>query len=83
MVSLPTFRRRGAATPSISTPVSIVVPFASASASAPVLVVVPAPPLFSLVDEDVKVSPHDGDLHPHKRKSMDAGEGVSLVVYSV
>lgn len=53
--------------------------FATSSASAPISVVVPDPPLISLIIEDDEVSPHDADLRPRKRNTMDVGEGVPSV----
>lgn len=40
----------------------------------------PTPPSFSLIDEDDKVSPRDGDLRPRKNEVVDVGGGVPLVV---
>lgn len=81
---MPSFQRRRASTPSISTHVPTVATSLSAlistvatSATAHILVVATSsPPLVFLVDEDDKLLPSDWDLPPHKRRSVDVGGGV-------
>lgn len=58
MVPVPSFMKRRVATP---------------SASAPISALAPVPPLFSLIDKDDEVPPHDTDLRPCKRKAVDVG----------
>lgn len=65
---MPSFRSRRVGTPFISTPVSAVAP---------------APPLFSLIDEDDEVHPHDTNLRPRKRKVVDIGGGVPSAIESL
>lgn len=62
------FRRRRVATP---------------FASAPALAIAPAPPLFSLIDEDNEVPSCDTDLRPHKKKVVDVEGGVPAAIDSL
>lgn len=72
---MPSFRRR-AATPWTSAPIATIVPFILTVASAC------TPQLFLLVDEDDDVSPGDGGIRPHKRRAIDAGGEMLMVVDS-